>query len=52
MAGMISRALDRLLDKLPPWGKVIFLVLAITLSVYYIARYGFGSFLLHAIFSP
>lgn len=31
---------------------MILMVLAVIVSVYAIARYGFWSFLLHAIFSP
>ena len=49
---MISSALGKLVDKLPLWGKVIFYVLTLVLSVYCIAHYGFWSFLLKAIFSP
>ena len=50
MAGMgvISRAVD----KLPAWVQGILAVIAIAVSVYYIAHYGFFSFLLHMIFSP
>jgi hypothetical protein len=44
--------LDKFFDKLPLWAKLAFFVLTIVGSVYYIARYGLGSFLLHAIFSP
>jgi hypothetical protein len=39
-------------DRLPSWAKVIFYILVVIGSVYCIAREGFGSFLLHAIFSP
>jgi hypothetical protein len=46
--GSISRAVD----KLPTWVKFIFTALAILGSMYYIARYGFFSFLLRMIFSP
>ncbi len=46
--GVISSAID----KLPTWVNVLLLTFAITASVYYIAHYGFWSFLLHLIFSP
>jgi len=49
---MISTAIDKLLDKLPPWGKLIFWTIAILVTVYGIARYGLGRILLRAIFSP
>lgn len=50
MAGMgvVSKALD----KLPTWLQVILVVTAISVSVYYIAHYGFFSFLVRMIFSP
>jgi hypothetical protein len=44
--------LDKAFDKLPGWARVILVVLTVMGSVYCIARYGFSSFLLHAIFSP
>jgi hypothetical protein len=40
------------MDKLPPWGKVIFFGLTAIGSVYCIARYGLAHFLLRMIFSP
>jgi hypothetical protein len=46
--GSISRAMDNL----PIWAKSICAVVAVFGSVYYIAHYGFFSFLLHLIFSP
>jgi hypothetical protein len=46
--GMISRAID----KLPTWVQVLLVAFAIPVSLYYIAHYGFWSFLLHLIFSP
>lgn len=49
---MISSAIGKVVDKLPLWGKVIFYVLRLAGSVYCIARYGLGSFLLKVIFSP
>ena len=49
---MISTALGKVVDKLPLWGKVIFYVLTLILSVYRIAHYGFFHFLLSVIFSP
>jgi hypothetical protein len=50
--GSIRGAIDKLFDNLPPWAKLIFFALTVVGSVYYIARYGFGSFLLRMIFSP
>jgi hypothetical protein len=50
--GPISRAIDKLVDKLPRWAKLICAVFIVLGSVYCIAHYGFFSFLLHAIFSP
>jgi hypothetical protein len=46
--GSISRAID----KLPKWAKLICAVFAVFGSVYYIAHYGFFSFLLRMIFTP
>lgn len=51
-ASMISAALGKVVDKLPVWGKIIFYVLTLGLSVYCIAHYGFFHFLLRVIFSP
>jgi hypothetical protein len=45
---MVSTAID----KLPTWVQVIFWVITIPVSLYYIAHYGFWSFFLHMIFSP
>ena len=50
--GPISRALDRLIDKLPRWAKLILMVFVAVGCVYYIAHYGFFIFLLKMIFSP
>jgi hypothetical protein len=50
--GPISRAISRALDKLPRWANLILGVFAVVACVYYIARYGFFSFLLRMIFSP
>jgi hypothetical protein len=50
--GSISGAIGKFIDQLPAWAKLICVVLAIVGSVYYIARNGFLSFLLHLIFSP
>jgi hypothetical protein len=44
--------ISKAIDKLPTWAKLILMVLTVIGSVYCIARYGFWSFLLHAIFSP
>jgi hypothetical protein len=49
---MISKALGKVVDKLPLWGKVVFYVLTLILSVYCIAHYGLFHFLLRVIFSP
>jgi hypothetical protein len=46
--GLTSRAID----KLPTWAKLILGILAVLGSVYYIANYGFFTFLLRMIFSP
>lgn len=40
------------IDWLPTWAKWIGGVLVAIASVYYIARYGFFTFLLRVIFSP
>src|SRR6266403_350158 len=37
--------MSRAIDKLPAWAKLMFWVLTVILSVYYIAQYGFWSFL-------
>jgi len=50
--GLISRAIDKVVDPLPTWAKLILLALVVIGSVYCIARYGFWSFLLRTIFSP
>jgi nitrate reductase NapE component len=50
--GPISRAIDKLIDKLPRWAQLILLVFVAVGSVYYIAHYGFLTFLLKMIFSP
>lgn len=42
----------QLIDALPSWAKVIFLVLGGAGFLYSIAHYGLGTTLLHAIFSP
>lgn len=49
---MISNAIGKVVDKLPPWAKVIFYILVVVGSVYCIAHYGLGEFLLRVIFSP
>ena len=51
-ASMISTAIGKLVDKLPPWGKFIFCGLTVVGSGYCIARYGLLRFLLRVIFSP
>jgi hypothetical protein len=50
--GPISRAISRGIDRLPRWAKLILMVLALVGNVYYMARYGFFSYLLRMIFSP
>jgi hypothetical protein len=49
---MISEAIGKVVDKLPPWGKFIFYVFTLVISVYGIARYGLGRMLLRALLSP
>ena len=49
---MISTALGKLFDKLPVWGKVIWVAVTIVGSVYLIAEYGLFHFILRLIFSP
>lgn len=49
---MISTAIGKVVDKLPPWAKVIFYILVVAGSVYCIAQYGLLQFLLRVIFSP
>jgi hypothetical protein len=46
--GMVSRAID----KLPLRGQVVLTVLTIVGGIYYIAHFGFFTFLVHLIFSP
>ena len=48
----VMQCLSKAIDKLPTWAKLILMVLAVFGSAYFIARYGFFSFLLHLIFSP
>lgn len=48
----ISKVLEKAIDKLPPWAKLIVWVGAAIGCVYYISCYGLGSFLLRMIFSP
>jgi hypothetical protein len=50
--GPISRAISRALDKLPRWANLILGVLVVVGCVYYIAHFGFFSFLLRMIFTP
>jgi hypothetical protein len=53
---VIGKALDKLLGKLPAWGRVTFWVIATPLiilgSIDMVRRDGFGLFLLKVIFSP
>jgi len=49
---MISAAIGKLIDRLPPFGKTIFYGLAVVGSVYCIAHYGLFQFLLRMIFIP
>jgi hypothetical protein len=51
MAGMKANSIS-IIDKLPKWLRVIIVLIAIPISIYCIAHYGFWSFVLHAIFSP
>ena len=50
--GPISRSILRALDKPPRWANLILGILAVVWCLFYIARYGFLSFLLHMILSP
>jgi hypothetical protein len=50
--GPISRGISRALDKLPRWANLMLMAFVALVSVYYIAHYGFFSFLLRMIFSP
>jgi hypothetical protein len=45
-------AISRAVDKLPTWVQAVIGVVAVLMSVYSIAHYGFFSFLMHMIFSP
>ena len=53
---MIYSLFDKVFDRRPEWGKVIFCVLAIIVGAYasvcVIAEHGIGYFLLRLIFSP
>ena len=49
---MISAAIGKVVEKLPPWGKVIFYCLTLAGSVFCIVHYGLFHFLLRVIFSP
>jgi hypothetical protein len=49
---IMTRWLSRVFDKLPVWGKAIWIILTIAGSAYCIAHYGLLSFLLRMIFSP
>jgi hypothetical protein len=56
LAGVIYSLLDKFLDRLPDWGKVVFWTILAIVSVYgsisMTGKYGLGSFLLRVIFSP
>jgi hypothetical protein len=45
-------AISKSIDRLPTWAKLILMLVTVLGSVYYIAHYGFLSFLLRVIFSP
>jgi hypothetical protein len=49
---MISRAIGKVVDKLPTWAKVIFYIFTAIGCVQLVAKYGFLPFLLRVIFSP
>ena len=49
--GIISRALDKVIDPLPRWAKVLLGLAALALFIYGLMREG-PVFLLKAIFSP
>jgi hypothetical protein len=46
------RWLDKAIDRLPTWAKLILAVVVVTGSVDLIRQYGFLGFLLRLIFSP
>jgi hypothetical protein len=50
MAGM--GVVSRTIGRLPTWVQVIVTVIAIAVSMYYIAHDGFFSFLVRMLFSP
>jgi hypothetical protein len=49
---VFSKAIDKLWDKLPSWGKAIWVLVVIAACVWAIREYGLGHFLLRMIFSP
>lgn len=56
LTSVIYSLLEKVADRLPDWGKVIFWTVLAIVGVYgsisMIAKYGLGSFLLRVIFSP
>jgi len=50
--GLMSKAVDKLVDPLPKWAKFLLVALLVVGSIYAIARDGFWHSLLHVIFSP
>jgi len=49
---VFSKAFDKLWDRLPAWGKAIWVVVVIAACVWGIRAYGLFHFLLRVIFSP
>ena len=49
---VFSKAFDKLWDRLPAWGKAIWVVVVIAACVWGIRAYGLFQFLLRVIFSP
>lgn len=49
---MIGEWISKAIDKLPRWAQLIWLALLVIGSVYYIAHFGFWTYLLKVIFSP
>ena len=50
--GPFTKAIDRLVDQLPGWAKLLGAPLVVFGCVYSVHRFGFFTFLLKVIFSP
>jgi energy-coupling factor transporter transmembrane protein EcfT len=44
--------MSKAIDRLPPWAKLLFWIFAVIVIAYSIAKEGFWTILLKAIFSP